>query len=337
MTSGTGGQATGGNGGGGAGSGGGAGVPSIDGCTDSPPVPAGTGCGVAPEQELGGFIRYDITTCGTKAADATGTPGPWTYDREFFVWLPPDYDPTHAYPLVLQGPGCGGDGKSVYPLTSNGNASADGQVIRVGLTPPPAAINHVFAPDAGCFDDHEGDDSVEWPFYEAVMDWLHTKLCIDPSLVFASGNGSGSVLANELGCSYAGHPEYPIRGVLVNSGALPAEPEHRPTCSTAPMAGMWIHEINNVTWPFAGTKDAVTRAIQINGCTQGTDYDTASFTDYPTGEANPDNTCRKLSGCPETHPLVVCPLPGTGRGSYDNIANPGFSTFILDLAQPMEP
>ncbi|HVJ18925.1 MAG TPA: hypothetical protein VM686_26070 [Polyangiaceae bacterium] len=349
MTSGTGGQATGGSGGGGTGgggagsggggAGGGGGItgPSIiDGCSDSAPVPAGTGCGLAPEQELGTFVDYEITTCGTKAADATGNPGPWTYDREFFLWLPPDYDPTHAYSLVLQGPGCGGNGESVYPLTLNGNSGADGQVIRVGLTPPPNSINRQFDLP-GCFDNFEGDDSVEWPFYEAVMDWLNTKVCIDPSLVFASGTSTGAALANELGCRYAGHPEYPIRGVLPNAGALPAEPEHRPVCSTAPMAGMWIHEVNDATWPFAGTTDAITRAMQVNGCTPGTDYATASFTDYPIGDGNPDNVCQKISGCPETHPLVVCPLPGNGRGTHDNIANPGFSTFILDLAQPLEP
>ena len=132
------------------------------------------GCGQAATQTTGEFVKYTITTSGTKDSDATGGPkGDWSFERDYYVWLPPDYDENTAYPLVIQGPGCGGIGTDVYSLSPHDNGlgeGVNGTVIRVGLTPPPDEINHVEALDQGCFDDKEGDDSVEWPFYEAVMD-----------------------------------------------------------------------------------------------------------------------------------------------------------------------
>src|SRR5690242_13050955 len=73
------------------------------------------GCGVAPTQELGTFVKHSLDTSGTKAADcaakdADSKPvcGPWSVKREYYVWLPANYDKNRAYSLVFQGPGCHG-------------------------------------------------------------------------------------------------------------------------------------------------------------------------------------------------------------------------------------
>jgi len=304
------------------GDGGGAGAGDITavrptmGCTMAPPV----------DLEQGNFTERHMEVSGTKDPDSTDTniDGPWTMDRQYFVRLPNGYDNTKAYPMILQGPGCGGDGRAVYPLGD----IAD-QVIKVGFTPPdPGIVGHVEAPGGGCFDDKEGDDSVDWPFYEAVWDLLASELCFDQNRVFASGNSSGAWWGNELACKYAGDPNYPMRGIGVNTGGLPTDPTRVPTCNNNPFSGMWIHETNDGTNPFTGNKVAIARAMSVNGCTIGTNYDDTSFENYPIGGGNPDDTCRKIQGCPDLFPLVVCELPGNGHGSHDNVANPGFSTFF---------
>jgi poly(3-hydroxybutyrate) depolymerase len=271
-------------------------------------------------------------TMGTKPAGcADGKCGPWSYEREYFLSLPANYNTTKAYPLVFQGPGCGGSGQNVYPLNNN----VDGTVIRVGLTPPPNAILHSTNPNQGCFDDKEGDDSVDFVFYETLRDKLKTQLCFDENRVFASGNSSGAWLANEMACKYSGNTQgYAIRGIAANTGGLPTTPAFVPVCTTSPMAGMWIHEINDATNPFTGTKVAIKRAMAVNGCTIGTDYDTATFDNFPIGGGNPDTTCKLIKGCPATYPLVVCALPGNAHGSHDNVANPGFSKFISAFSSP---
>jgi hypothetical protein len=210
-------------------------------------------------------------------------------------------------------------------------------VIRVGLTPPPNAIGHATNPNQGCFDDREGDDSVDFVFYENLYDLLMQQFCIDKNRVFAGGNSSGSWLANELGCKYAGDPVHPIRGILANTGGLPTDPKYTPTCTDKPMAGMWIGETADPENPFSGNVVAINRAIQVNGCTGGPytlPTNTAPTANFPIGGGNADTVCQQLTGCPTLYPLVVCLIPGNQHASHDNIANPGFSTFVKLFENP---
>jgi poly(3-hydroxybutyrate) depolymerase len=249
---------------------------------------------------------------------------PWMYTRNYNVVLPAGYVNTKAYPLVFQGPGCGGGATNVYPLQN----SVDNTVIRVGISPPPNTIGHATNPGQGCFDDKEGDDSVDWVFYENLWDKLAGLICFDQNRVMASGNSSGAWFSNEVGCKYAGDAKHPIRAIMPNTGGLPTDPRWVPTCTTKPMAGMWSHEVGDPENPFTGNKVAIARAMKVNGCTVGTNFDNTMFDDFPIGGGNAANTCRKIRGCPELYPLVVCPLPGNAHGSHDNVANPGFATFI---------
>jgi hypothetical protein len=251
--------------------------------------------------------------------------------RDYYVNLPANYDMNKAYPLVLQGPGCGGVCTNTYPLPD-----LAGQVIRVGLTPPPSLIGHGTNENQGCFDDKEGDDSVDWVFYENMYDKLNQDVCFDRNRVFSGGNSSGSWFSNELGCKYAGDPTRPVRGIMPNTGGLPNEAQFAPTCTNKPMSGMWVHEVNDVTNPFAGNKVAIDRAIKVNGCMGATSYDAKvaanEVQNFVIGGNNAANTCQLLKGCPEIHPLVVCALPGNQHGGHDNVVNPGFATFVKQFS-----
>lgn len=301
------------------------------------------GCGKAAAVTSGQTAQID--TMGTKDAQCAdklnGAPkcGPWgqasstwqmtPLKREFTVYLPQGYDMNKAYPLVFQGPGCGGDSTQVYPL--NGNAG--NTIIRVGLKPPPNSVGHGTNENQGCFDDKEGDDSLDWTFYETLYDQvLNPGLCFDRNRVFSAGNSSGSWFSNELGCKYAGDAKHPVRGVMPNTGGLPTETQYVPKCTTAPMAGMWIHETGDTTNPFSGNKVAIKRAMGLNKCVGATDYDDAvnknMLENFPIGGGVGDDVCKKITGCDPLYPLVVCPLPGNGHGSHDTQANNGFSTFV---------
>lgn len=296
------------------------------------------GCGKAYNGPTGNQA-ITLQTMGEKAQDCAarlnGQPrcGLWgqagstwrtePVPRDHYVYLPQGYDPAVPYNLVLLGPGCGGNGTNIYPYNNN----VDGTAIRVGFTPPPTYVGHGTNPNQGCFDDKEGDDSVDWVQYEMAYDKLNAELCFDRNRVFAGGNSSGAWWSNELGCKYAGDPERPIRGIIPNTGGLPTEAQFVPTCTTAPMSGMWVHEINDNTNPFSGNKVAIQRAMSRNSCTMGTNFDNATLApfDIPGVAAN---TCKRIQGCDPLYPLVVCDLPGNGHGSHDNIVNPGASTYI---------
>jgi len=217
-------------------------------------------------------------------------------------------------------------GTTVYSL-----GSAQDNVIRVGLTPGPNSLGHGTNPEQGCFDDREGDDNIDFVFYENLVDKLQGELCFDRNRVFAAGDSHGGYMADELGCHYAGDPLRPIRGVLVNDGGLPTTPAYAPTCSGKPFAGMWVHEVGDPVTPFTGAKVAIKQAMAANGCSIGTDYDTAQLENYPIGGGNTDSTCQKIKGCPAPYPLVVCALPGNNHSRHESVAVPGFATLLTDL------
>lgn len=280
------------------------------------------GCGQEPQQALGEFVRYAVPTSGTKGADAIGTPGAWSYEREYFVELPQQYLPSKAYPLVIEAPGCAGSGTDVYRL------KVEGGVIRVGLTPPPDANGQ-----PSCFDVKEGDDSVEWPFYEQVMEQLSARFCYDQHQVWAAGSSSGGFLVNELACRYASVPGYSIRGVVA-LGGLPTSPASVPTCSRGRVAGMWIGDANDLSHPLAEVTTAVSRVMDLNGCTGGIDYDHWPYDDFPISTHPGSMICRQLMGCAAGYPVVFCPIPGFGRTSHEDIVVPGFAKLVEMLAAP---
>jgi poly(3-hydroxybutyrate) depolymerase len=293
------------------------------------------GCGMAAPQEGAGTVA----TMGTKDADCAAHGeeptdkkcGPWNYTRKYVLDLPDGYDSNTAYPIVFMGPGCGSSAQAILNEYDYDGA----KVIRVGVTPVEErdTIGHGTNPGEGCFDDKEGDDAVDWVMYEELYKKLSQTVCFDRNRVFASGNSSGAWFSNELGCKYAGHPEYPVRGIMPNTGGLPAEPQYKPTCTDKPMAGMWVHETGDPVNGFAGNKYAIARAMMVNGCTMGTDYDTATFDPWPV-DGRPANECRKMQGCPELYPIVVCPLNGNGHGGHGETVNPSGKKFLEMFTMP---
>ena len=293
-------------------------------------IVATPGCGQPAGQPLGMLGRYTIVTMGNKPQTcADSVCGPWSYTREYFLRLPTDYDATKPYPITFEGPGCGGKGNNL--LSVPGIAST---AIRVGLSPSAeAAVFHATNPGQGCFDDHDGDDSVDWVFYERLYDKLAAEVCFDRNRVFASGNGGGAVMANELACKYAGDALRPVRGVLASAGALPVDPKYRPTCTSKPMAGIWAAQVNDVSYPFNQTTSTLARAMAVNGCTIGNSFQTATFDPFVIMVGAPTSACEMVKGCPAAFPLVICPLPGTGHSGNDAVANPAWASF-LDLFPP---
>jgi hypothetical protein len=306
------------------------------------------GCGLQASQTPGQTTRGTIQTMGTKAAGCADTKcGPWSYEREYYVTLPLGYDKSKPYPIVFQGPGCGGTVQNLYALNLDGDPTkpnVDDSVIRVGLMPPPTDIGYPVDPNFGCFDDHEGDDSVDWVFYENLYDQLASELCFDRNRVFVSGEswnqglnyGGGGWWANELACKYAGDPTRPVRGALAIRGDLPTDPKSAPTCTSKPMSGIWV--VSRMQPPptpaIPSPKAAIARAMKVNGCTMGTGLDDATFADFPIGVNALDGICLQIAGCPDITPLVVCTVPQQGPVTPADVINPGFSAFIDLLGKP---
>jgi poly(3-hydroxybutyrate) depolymerase len=282
-----------------------------------------------------GNVDQTLATMGVKADDCaahlkngTKVCGNWTLQRVFRLQLPAGYDPMKSYPLLFEGPGCGGGAGSLYQFSPDFLNT----VIRVGLQPS-RREEHGTNPGENCFDDKEGDDSYDWVFYEVLYDKLNAEVSFDRNRVFAAGNSSGSWFSNELGCKYAGDPKRPVRGVIPNTGGLPDKVEHVPTCTTAGMAGMWVHELNDNTNSFAGNIVAIDRAMKVNKCAQA-NYSSAQFENFPIGGGQADDRCKRIKNCDPLFPLVVCAFPGSAHGGHEETMLPGVPKFIGLFSQP---
>jgi poly(3-hydroxybutyrate) depolymerase len=298
--------------------------------SDLTKVVPSTGCGMAPPAALtpGTLVKQTMMVTGSKAAMCADKmcPATWTDTREYWVKLPTGYDKSKAYPMVFEGPGCGGHGNNLYSI-----GIFDTTVIRVGVTPSAYwQAYHATNPGQGCFDDKEGDDSVDWPFYEKMYDLFNSTLCFDRNRVFSGGNSSGAWFSNEIGCKYAGDAMRPIRGIMPNTGGLPTDAKYVPTCTNKPMAGFWSHQVGDMENPFPGNIVAMNRALTVDGCMAGgavETYDTGMFDPFPLMNGN-TTSCKRYKGCPDITPLVVCPLPGNNHDSNTSTVQPGWPAFV---------
>ncbi len=291
-----------------------------------------SGCGKqAPEDGV-----YTLPTSGTKPADCFDLEcGDWSSVREYAIAKPQNYDPNRLHSLVFLGAGESGTSTDILNQYSYDD-NAGGTTIRIGLRPS-EEIQAVHGSKAGFgyFDDHEGDDSVDFVFYEQLYDKLESELCFDRNLVFAGGQLTGGALANELGCKYAGDAQRPIRGVLATSGGLP-EMEFWPTCSNAPLAGFWVHAVGDTLFPFANAVTTINRAIAANDCSTTTSVDTGVYVNYPVGGNEPDDECQRIVDCDPRYPIVICPLPYNTTGPFSNVVNPGGSRFLRGFVTQSE-
>lgn len=275
-------------------------------------------------------VRRTVLTMGTKAADCldqvNGVPvcGAWSVEREYWVSVPAGYDSSKAYPLVIQAPGCGRSGRDVADPYGKREAS----MIRVGISPGPRSTGKdPTSLEDDCFDVHEGDDSIDWKFYERLYDKLNDEYCFDRRRLFVRGERGGGTLANELACKYAGDAVRPVRGVFTYDGDLPAEPQYTPTCSQAAVAGIWMQDGTDVANRSDQLDRTVSRAMKVAGC-QAPDYEQAELQNFLIGAGQATDTCQRILGCDPVYPLVVCPIPMLSQTNNPQIQDPAFATFV---------
>ena len=296
-----------GSGGGGAsGSGGSGGAAGAGGSGTSGGLPnamPSAGCGKAPPaaQTLGAFVRYDETITASALVTAKWQP------RDYWVWLPPNYDPKRPYPTVFVGPGCGGKGNDSIPIQK---ASGNDAIV-VGLDYSAAATGR------DCFMTEAFPDP-EVNYVEETAANVEAAFCVDKSRLFIEGFSSGSWISYMMGCVDGGPGGlFKGNGTATGNwqGSLPD------TACKGPIAFMGSHDSGDPqgynTYP--GGRDHV---LKLNGCTMPavtTPYDAGPMVKPPSGATI---SCVQYMGCQA--PTVFCTT--TGLGHNDQVAS-GISTY----------
>jgi poly(3-hydroxybutyrate) depolymerase len=254
------------------------------GSTDGGTVTPSAGCGMAAGQALSTWVEQPkLSVNGV--------------DRQWWVWLPTDYNPKRAYPLVFTFHGCGSP-DNIVPIQKY--TGADAIVVRgTGIT-------------GGCWTYGANGDDVK--FFDAMLADVMAKRCMDSSRVFATGYSSGSWLINTLDCVRGDK----LRATATVSGGV--------AISTTNCKGeygrMFIHDMQDPAnpWVADGDQAELARVSKNNHC----------MTTVPPVPENPA-PCARYQGCDPGYPVVMCPTMGMGHNRRDDIAPSAFWKFFSSL------
>jgi poly(3-hydroxybutyrate) depolymerase len=246
------------------------------------------------------------TTGGTTPSSGCGqsvdlTPGQWVEQaplsidntqRDWSIWLPNNYDPERAYPLVVLLHGCGGITNNV-PIQ---NSSGDDAIL----------IRGAAAQSDNCWNTQESGPNDE--FFDAMLDTAMEQMCIDSERVFAAGYSSGSWLMGLLNCIRADR----LRAVGTVAGGNPIF--GTPNCN-GNVAAIFIHDQNDPENDISGSESVRDRLLEANGCSE-------------TSVASSPDPCVAYEGCQPDYPIHWCATSGEGHNRQDQFAGPAMWEFF---------
>jgi poly(3-hydroxybutyrate) depolymerase len=209
-------------------------------------------------------------------------------DREWWVWLPTNYDPKKPYPLVFNFHGCSSSG-NIVPMQ---NVTGDKAIL----------VRATGISDNVCWDAGAGGNDVK--FFDQMLADVLAKRCVDTSRVFATGYSSGSWLVNTLGCERGDK----LRATGTVSGGTFG---NKANCK-GKYARMFIHDANdNDNKITDGNDDERDRLVTANHCTN----DRVMEAPAP---------CARYQGCDPGYPVIWCETTGKGHARQDSLAPGAF-------------
>jgi hypothetical protein len=275
---------------------------------------ASDGCGKDAGQMLAMYVKYSIMVSGVSTAAAP---------RDYYVWLPSNYDNHHAYPTVFVGPGCGSNGtQGIQIQTASGN-----DAIVIGLD----ASTHVDPEGRECFDSQTYPNNPEIPYVEQTVAAVEAAFCIDKSHLFIEGFSSGSWLSYLMGCVDGGPG-----GLFKAQGNASGEDQgwtgkmdsFKCKGPTPWMAGHNNPDPNNA---YPGGRD---HEILMNGCTMPpvtTPFDPGPMVKPPATPAGVMINCVQYMGCQV--PTIFCTTTNLGHNDQQmtGLSTYGFWNFWMSL------
>ena len=232
------------------------------------------GCGKAATETPSQFVKHSLMSSGVS--------------RDFFTYLPANYDPQKPYPTIFAFEPCGGSGKPSTNVPIQ-NESKDKAIIISPQAKGTCYENQILnSPDVTLFDD--------------TLKYAEANYCVDQARVFAIGYSAGSWMSIILGCNRADV----IRAHAQVSGGMPMFIRPGVDCRGS-MAALLIHDAGDPTNTINGGLAARDRLLRADGC----DATTAAWGPSP---------CVQYQNCKAGFPVVWCQTSGQGHDRQDTLA-----------------
>ncbi len=245
------------------------------------------GCGMAAGQALNSWVEQAKLPVNGK-------------DRQWWVWLPNNYDPQRAYPVVFTFHGCGGP-TGFLPMQNVTGANA-------------IVVRGSGGDNGGCWQYSSTSDDVK--FFDAMLADVESKHCADSSRVFLTGYSSGAWFSNTLDCARGDK----IRATGTVSGGV----VNRGTCTKGEYARIFVHDADDTTNYFSGPKTngneaELAKLVGQNHC--------QATTPVPEDPA----PCARYQGCDAGYPVIMCQTHGKMHDRQDQLATSAFWKLFSSL------
>jgi poly(3-hydroxybutyrate) depolymerase len=245
------------------------------------PMKPSAGCNKAAADTPAQFVKHSLMSGGDS--------------RDFYTYLPANYDPKRAYPTIFAFHPCGGSGNpsSNVPIQ---NESKDAAII---ISPQSKG---------SCYE-NQIRNSPELPFFDATLAYAKDNYCVDENRVFAIGHSAGSWMAIILGCERADV----VRAHAQVSGGLPIF--ERPSDCKGSVASLYLHDNTDGSNTIYGGYAGRDRSLRIDQCSDmSVPWDPAP--------------CQEYQGCKPGYPVVFCETTGKGHDRQDDLAPKAFWKFF---------
>jgi polyhydroxybutyrate depolymerase len=258
------------------------------------PAAASPGCNLPAAQALASWVEQPKLPVNGK-------------DRQWWIWLPTDYNPTRAYPVVFTFHGCG---------------SPDNYVPMQKVTADKAIVVRGTGISNNCWGYSANGDDVK--FFDAMLAALETKRCVDQSRIFTTGYSSGSWLVNTLNCERGDKLRASgsvSGGVAVNTAMCPGSATPAVPPKAKEYARIFIHDADDTTNKFMGNGNdkELARLVAANHC-------------MPTGPVPEDpSPCARYQGCDAGMPVIMCRTTGKRHDRQDTLATTAFWKLFSSL------
>lgn len=178
--------------------------------------------------------------------------------RTFELYVPAEYDPGQAYPLIFAWHGGGGTGAEVQAWFVLDEAVGSDAVVVY-----PDGLEEYAGGDTSWDLDPEGYD---YAFFDELLLHLKANLCIDETRIFSTGWSMGGYMSNSLGCWRA--DEIAAIGSCSGGPARPKgeeDPFYWGECN-GQVAAMVMHGTSDPVIPLAEGEGARDVFLDVNGC-----------------------------------------------------------------------
>jgi polyhydroxybutyrate depolymerase len=185
------------------------------------------------------------TGCGRTEDSPRGETLTTSSGRTIHVWGPRRYDPAKPYPVVVAFHGIGSNGRQ-FESWFKMEDFVGGEAFTV-------------YPDAKRIWDLDGAKDLD--FFEAALDLLAGKYCVDRARVLAFGFSFGGKLVHHLGCKRSAK----VKAIAVGDGSWHAED----ACGRVPV--LVTHRTRDHDELLPWGRDAARRWAEIDGCVKTSD------------------------------------------------------------------